>query len=169
MRTKSVCRRTLVRGRGGRRMTCLSLAMRANYLRTMKRLRPLIQKRAWYHGWVMNPYVSTGLFNYILIKCNKNCVEIKFRWCYFIVVVNGGFLRDLFQKYLTWICPLHSSKGDWSFIYFHGTLKNVKTIDKNFWNPHFKKPKDGSSDPKQGIESFLKCFFLLPILEHWRQ
>lgn len=38
-----------------------------------------------------------------------------------IVVVNGGFLRDLFQKYLTWICPLHSSKGDWSFIYFHGT------------------------------------------------
>lgn len=38
-----------------------------------------------------------------------------------IVVVNGGFLRDLFQKYLTWICPLHSSKGDWSLIYFHGT------------------------------------------------
>ena len=54
-------------------------------------------------------------------------------------------------------------------LYFHGTLKNVKTIGKNFWNPHFKKPKDGSSDLKQGIESFLKCVFLLPILEHWRQ
>ena len=39
-----------------------------------------------------------------------------------IVVVNGGFLRDLFQKYLTWICPLHSSKGDWSFIF----SRNVK-------------------------------------------
>lgn len=63
--TTSVYRPNLIKcqGRDERKMTCLCSVTRANCLRTVKRLWPLIQKRAWSHGWAMKPFVSTGLFD----------------------------------------------------------------------------------------------------------